>query len=290
MEERGRAEILNVEQDSLLLDYLLTHLKNKSKNNIKSILSRGSVFVDNKPITKFDYKLRKGQIIEIRQILKNYKNTISIIYEDNDLVVVDKPDGLLSIATDKESTNTAYHLVREHIRIRNPKGHIFVVHRLDRDTSGILVFAKNEKIKNMLQDNWNDIVTIRGYVAIVEGQFDKANGTIKSWLKENKAKMVYSSNRPHDGDLAITHYQVLRTNDKYSLVDIRLDTGRKNQIRVHMKDLGHSVIGDKKYGSKSDPLKRLGLHANVLEFKHPISKKVMHFEVPIPDSFNKLVK
>lgn len=282
---------LIVENDTLLLEYLLLKLSDKSKNNIKSILARGSIFIDGKSITKYDYKLRKGDKIIIKSFITNNrydKHPLTIVYEDDDLIVIDKPSGLLSIATDKESTHTAYHLVRNHVRRKNPKSHIFIVHRLDRYTSGLLLFAKNESIKFLLQDKWNDIAVTRGYIGIVEGQLDNPKGTVKSWLKKSKTQMVYSSHKQGDGDKAITHYQVLKTNDEYSLVDIRIDTGRKNQIRVHMKDLDHHIIGDKKYGAFSNPLRRLGLHAYILEIIHPVTKKVMHFEIDIPNEFMKM--
>lgn len=288
---KNKDMILTVENDTLLLEYLLLKLKDKSKNNIKSILARGSIFIGGKSITKYDYKLHKGDEIIIKSLITNNakydKQPLMIVYEDDDLIVIDKPAGLLSIATDKETTHTAYHLVRNHIRRKNPKGHIFIVHRLDRETSGLLLFAKNESIKFLLQDKWNDIAITRGYIGIIEGQLDHQKGTIKSWLKESKTQMVYSSHKQGDGDKAITHYQVLKANNEYSLVDIRIDTGRKNQIRVHMKDLGHHIIGDKKYGALSNPLKRLGLHAYILEIIHPMTKKVMHFEIDIPNEFMK---
>lgn len=150
------------------------------------------------------------------------------------------------------------------------------------------MFAKNERIKFALQDNWNNLVTKRGYTVIVEGKMKKDTDTIKLWLKETKTFLVYSSNRKGDGQEAITHYRRIRESDKYSMLDINIDTGRKNQIRVHMKDINHSIIGDKKYGSRSNPLNRLGLHAHILEFKHPFTKEIMHFKAPVLEEFMKL--
>jgi 23S rRNA pseudouridine1911/1915/1917 synthase len=284
-----------VEIDSYLLEYLYSKIEHKSKNNIKSILARGSVLVDGIVTTKYNYTLKKGQKVTIKlaQIYdKEDKETLDIIYEDDDLIVINKPAGLLTIATDNDNLNekTAYEMISSYIKRYHPKSHVFIVHRLDRDTSGILVMAKNEKIKYLLQDNWNDIVTIRGYVAIVEGKVPKDQDTIKSWLKETKTQLMYSSNRTGDGKEAITHYHKLKDNNQYTLLEINIDTGRKNQIRVHMKDIGNCVIGDKKYGAQTNPLKRLGLHANILEFKHPINNKIMHFETPIPNEFMTLFK
>lgn len=279
---------LVVESESLLLEYLLLKITNKSKNNIKSLLARGNILVDNKVATKYDYKLKVGQKITIKtnQIYdKDHEEVLDVIYEDDDIIVINKPAGLLSIATNNEKNDTAYSMVMKYLKRDDHKNRIFVVHRLDRDTSGLLLFAKNEKIKFTLQDNWSDIISIRGYIAVVEGKLSEPSGTIRSWLKETTTLLVYSSHKTGDGQEAITHYQKLKEKGRFSLLDIRIDTGRKNQIRVHMKDMGHNVVGDKKYGSKTDPLKRLGLHAHILEFKHPVTSVIMHFEAPIPDEF-----
>ena len=278
-----------VEEEIILYDFLRKKITNKSKNNIKSMLANNCVTVDDKIRTKYDYKLKKGNIVKIkeRQIKSDkFNDYIDIIYEDKNIIVINKPTGLLSISTKKEKEKTAYSMVMEYLRHNHEK--VFVVHRLDRDTSGILLFAKNNHTKNMLQDNWNNIVRIRGYIAIVEG-VTKEKGTIKSYLKESKSTKVYSTNKK-DGVEAITHYKKIKSNNNYSLLNVNIDTGRKNQIRVQMNDIGHGVVGDKKYGIKSDPLKRLGLHANILEYEDPITKKIMHFETPIPQKFKTIVK
>lgn len=282
---------LIVENKSLLLKYLLFKITNKSKNNIKSQLTRGNILVDGKVITKHDYMLQPGQKITVKwaQIHdKHHKDVLDIIYEDDDIIVINKPVGLLSIATNDEKINTVYYMVMNYLKQKKSRNYIFVVHRLDRDTSGVLLFAKNERIKFALQDNWNNLVTKRGYTVIVEGKMKKDTDTIKSWLKETKTFLVYSSNRKGDGQEAITHYRRIRESGKYSMLDINIDTGRKNQIRVHMKDINYSIIGDKKYGSRNNPLNRLGLHAHILEFKHPFTKEIMHFKAPVPEEFMKL--
>jgi 23S rRNA pseudouridine1911/1915/1917 synthase len=285
----NKNELLVTNNDTLL-NFLLNNIKNKSKNNVKTLLKNGNIFINNKSNTKFDHPLKKGDIIEIRYSVEvNDKSKIDIIYEDNDIIVINKPAGLLSIATDNEKEMTAYNLVSNYLKNRDKHNKVFVIHRLDKDTSGVLMFAKNERIKDMYQDNWNDLVKIRGYVAIVEGKIAK-DGTVKSWLKETKTNLVYSSNREGDGKEAITNYHIIKSNNNYSLLEIDIKTGRKNQIRVHMKDINHSIVGDKKYGSTSDPLKRLGLHANLLELTNPLTKKILHFEVSVPNSFNKLFK
>ncbi|MBP1762429.1 MAG: pseudouridine synthase, partial [Firmicutes bacterium] len=206
------------------------------------------------------------------------------------IIVIDKPVGLLSMASDKEKVNTAYHQLTDHVRRDNPDNRIFIVHRLDRDTSGVMLFAKSEEVKHILQDSWKEMVVDRAYVAVVEGKVDKGEGEIRSWLKETKTRLMYASSQPGEGLEAISHYKVLRSSDAYSLLEIRLATGRKNQIRVHMQELGHSIVGDKKYGAHSNPLGRLGLHAHVLAFYHPVSREIMRFETEVPKKFNRLIK
>lgn len=207
------------------------------------------------------------------------KDRIKILYEDKSIIVVSKPSHLLTISTDNEKERTMFHKVIEYERKKNKNNKVFIVHRLDRDTSGILVFAKNERIKRQLQDNWQN--TKRYYQAVVEGPVNKSEDTIKSYLKENKALITYSTNK-NDGKLAITKYKVVKKNKKYSLLDIEILTGRKNQIRVHMNDINHPIIGDKKYHSKTNPIQRLGLHANKLILQHPITKEMMVFEDKTP--------
>jgi 23S rRNA pseudouridine1911/1915/1917 synthase len=274
-----------------LLNFLLLRLSNKSRNYVKSLLTHGEVSVDGRPITQYDTRLQTGQKVRISQsVIREKRQTgkLDILYEDNDIIVVNKPAGLLTIASDKEKESTAYHLLTDYVRQKDPANRIFVVHRLDRDTSGVLMVAKNEQIKLALQDNWADLVSDRGYIAVVEGQLEEKSGRIRSWLKETKTLLVYSSARTGDGLEAITDYKVLSETAEYSLLEIHLQTGRKNQIRVHMKDIGHSVVGDKKYGGKANPLKRLGLHAYKLEFKHPFSGRVMCFQTQTPKSFTSL--
>lgn len=276
-----------------LLDFLLLKLSKESRNHVKSLLTHRQVSVDGVVITQYDTALREGQKVQISRSsgqVQKQKNVLDILYEDSDLIVINKPAGLLSIASDKEQEYTAYHLLTDYVRLRNPENRIFAVHRLDRETSGVLMVAKNERMKAALQDNWADLVSERGYVAVVEGQLQEKSGRIQSWLKETKTLLMYSSSKAGDGLEAITNYRVLNENAEYSLLDIRLETGRKNQIRVHMKDIGHPVAGDKKYGAQTNPLKRLGLHANKLVLRHPFTDKVLCFEARLPRSFNSLFK
>ncbi len=211
---------------------------------------------------------------------------LNIIYEDKDILVVNKPSKLLTIATDNEKERTLFHKAITYVKKKNQK--IFIVHRLDKDTSGIVLFAKNEKLKKLFQDNWDNLVKLREYVAVVEGTPKKNSGVVRSWLKETKTLYVYSSDKMGDGKEAITHYRKVMGNNKYTMLDITIDTGRKNQIRVHMKDLGTPIVGDKKYDSKTNPIGRMTLHANKLVVVHPITNKEMTFETDVPNSFIKL--
>lgn len=284
---KANIEFLVTEQTGLL-DFLLSSMKGKSRNSVKTILASRAVLVNGRTVTQFDYQLKAGQTVRIMpqsEMLQKEQKLLKIIYEDDEMIAINKPAGLLSIATDKEKEKTAYHLLTDYVRIANPKARIFAVHRLDRDTSGVLIAAKDERLKLALQDHWDELVAYRGYSAVVEGKLTKTSGRIKSWIKETKTHLMYTSGRSGDGQEAITNYEVLKESDLYSLLDVRLETGRKNQIRVHMKDLGHPVAGDKKYGASTDPLKRLALHAYKLELKHPFTGELMRFETEIPQKF-----
>lgn len=265
-----------VDNKYLLQEYLINHV-NDSKNNIKYFLKNGNVYVNDRCITKYDYIVNSGDTI----VIKAYHTDLDILYEDTDLVIVNKDSGLLTIS-DGKNDNTLYKQVSSYVKLNNKNNKVFIVNRLDKDTSGIVVFAKNEKIKKILQDNWNDIVLTRKYVAVVEGITDKS-GIIKSFLNENSEHIVYSSNK---GKLAITKYERVKYNSSYSMLNIYLHTGRKNQIRVHMKDINHSVVGDKKYGSKENPIGRLMLHCEELVFKKPITNKLISITCKYPTRFD----
>lgn len=210
---------------------------------------------------------------------------IKIVYEDNYLIIVDKPAGVLSISTDREQIRTMFHEVREYEKKKNKRNKIFIVHRLDKDTSGLMMFAKNEMIKNYLQNNWNTIK--REYIAVVVGNVNKEKGEIRSYLKETKTLLTYSTN-DQNGKFAITKYEKMKSNGLYSLLKITILTGRKNQIRVHMKEISHPIIGDKKYGNKINPIHRLALCANRLEFIHPVTKENLKIELSVPKEFLQL--
>ena len=276
-----------VNRNCELLEFLLETLKGQSRNSVKSLLTNHRVSVDGAPISQYNFQLTKGDVVIISKtpIHKKTRSNLPIIFENEEFIVINKPSGLLSIASDKEKGSTAYRMLTDYVQQIDKHNRIYVVHRLDEDTSGVLMVAKNEKIRDLLQDKWNDLVSKRGYYAIVEGKLKEKSGTIKSYLKKNSQNMMYSSKKAGDGQLAITHYKVIAESDKYSLLDVNIDSGRKNQIRVHLGDLGHHVIGDDKYGNPSNPIKRLGLHAYELDLEHPQTHKKLTFKAPIPKEF-----
>ncbi|ULO06378.1 RluA family pseudouridine synthase [Paenibacillus sp. 19GGS1-52] len=279
-----------VSEPSELLPFLLTHITGHGRNAIKSILSRGQVSVNGKVVTQHNLQLHSGQTVAIdkeKPIQAEEMIGLTIVHEDDDLIVIQKDAGLLSIATAEESELTAYYQLMEHVRLTNSKNRIFVVHRLDRDTSGLMMFAKSEAIQQTLQNNWKETVKERSYVALVEGAVKRPEGTISSWLKETSTLKMYSSPHEGDGQHAITHYKLIQMNRHFSLLEVHLETGRKNQIRVHMADIGHPIAGDKKYGAETKTVGRLGLHARVLSFIHPTTGKLLTFESPIPKTFLK---
>lgn len=276
-----------VNKNCELLEFLLETFKDQSRNSVKSLLTNHRVSIDGAPISQYNFQLTKGDVVIISKtpIHKKTRSNLPIIFENEEFIVINKPSGLLSIASDKEKGSTAYRMLMDYVQQKDKHNRIYVVHRLDEDTSGVLMVAKNEKIRDLLQDKWNDLVSKRGYYAIVEGQLKEKQGTIKSYLKKNSQNMMYSSKKAGDGQLAITHYKVIAESDKYSLLDVNIDSGRKNQIRVHLGDLGHHVIGDDKYGNPSNPIKRLGLHAYELDLEHPTTHKKMTFKAPMPKEF-----
>lgn len=267
-------------KEEKILDYLVNNINDMTKKKAKNLLKYKEINVNQKTITNANYMLKKGDRIAI--VKNRLKNDFEIIYEDHNIIVVNKKAGLLTISTENEKINTLYHKVSQYVKSKNKNNNIFIIHRLDRDTSGVVMFAKSEKIKKLYQNNWNDLVIGRYYVAIVEGVLEKKRGIINSKLKENKEGYVYCSK---DGKEAITEYEVIKENKLYSLLKINIKTGRKNQIRVHMKSINHPIVGDKKYGSKKKE-KRLYLHANILELKNPITGKIEKYSSKIPEQFN----
>ena len=279
---------LIVKKEGELLDYLYNNL-DMPKKRIKQYLTHGSIFVNNNKTTKYNFKLIPGMNIIIDTDNKNKKTLpFDILFEDEHIIIVNKPSGLLTIATEKEKEKTLFHIVREYLVSKNQYARVFIVHRLDKDTSGIVVLAKDEKTKNKLQENWNEYVSIREYVAVVHGKPKKDEGKIVQKLKETKTNLVYTT-KDEDGKEAITNYKVIKSNNNYSMLSINIETGRKNQIRVALSSIGTPIVGDKKYGLKNDKENRLFLHANRLKIYYPEIKKDILFETTTPNEFKKIM-
>ena len=264
---------MKVLNDDTLLNYLLNNKCGKSKNNIKSLLKNKCIYVNNKCVTRFDYKIYKNDVISVKQ----GRCEVDILYEDNDLIAVNKEAGLLTVSIDNKNTKTLYKEVSKYVKTKNKNNKVFIVNRLDRDTSGIVLFAKNQEFKYLLQGSWNEIVRVRKYDAIVHGCL-KSDGHIENYLTENKEHIVYSSNT---GKKAITDFKVVKSKNEFSYIEVYLSTGRKNQIRVHLKEYGHPIVGDRKYGIK-DNSKRLMLHASYLEFLNPKTNKIIKINCDCP--------
>lgn len=279
---------LIVKSEGELLNYLFDNL-DMPKKRIKQYLTHGSIFVNNNKTTKYNFKLVPGMSIVIDTNNKNKKELpFDVLFEDEHIIVVNKPSGLLTIANEKEKDKTLFHIVREYLVSKNQYARVFIVHRLDKDTSGIVVLAKDEKTKNKLQENWNEYVSLREYVAVVHGKLKKEEGKIVQKLKETKTNLVYVT-KEDDGKEAITNYKVIKSNNGYSMLSINIETGRKNQIRVALSSINNPIVGDKKYGLKNDKENRLYLHANRLKMYYPEIKKDILFETPTPTEFKKIM-
>ena len=298
--------ILRVEQDCLLMDFLQAKMGGMAKASIKQLLSQRRVTVNNAIQTRHDTPIRRGEIVVIASGRGNVElrhPKLRIVYEDDALIVVEKKNGLLTVPVKADSKETTvFSILKEYVRKQSHRNTVHVVHRLDRETSGLLVFAKSPELQEYMRTYWRQLVTKRSYVALVEGKLEKNEGKITSWLTEDsRTALVSSSPVDNGGQLAITNYKVLKESalqtdeadlkTEYSLVELNLETGRTNQIRVHMASMGHPVVGDRKYGSgnESSPIDRLCLHARVLEFIHPMTEKKVRFEAPMPKEFTRVV-
>lgn len=281
--------VITVKENAPLLEYLINNVS-ESRSKLKATLQGRGIAVNGRMVTQFDYQLKAGDKIIISRHKKQnqFKSRyVKIVYEDRWLVVVEKNIGILSMAAGHSSLNVKSVLDDYFLKSRQ-KCRAHVVHRLDRDTSGLMVYAKDIETEQILEHNWHQIVYDRRYVAVVSGEMEQDNGTIANWLKDNKAYITYSSPTDNGGKYAVTHYQVLNRTTEHSLVEYKLETGRKNQIRVHSADMGHPVCGDVKYGNGDDPLHRLCLHAYMLCFTHPVTGEPMEFSTPIPTAFRSL--
>ncbi|WP_254359316.1 RluA family pseudouridine synthase [Leyella stercorea] len=281
--------VITVKENAPLLEYLINNVS-ESRSKLKATLQGRGIAVNGRMVTQFDYQLKAGDKIIISRHKKQnqFKSRyVKIVYEDRWLVVVEKNIGILSMAAGHSSLNVKSVLDDYFLKSRQ-KCRAHVVHRLDRDTSGLMVYAKDIETEQILEHNWHQIVYDRRYVAVVSGEMEQDNGTIANWLKDNKAYITYSSPTDNGGKYAVTHFQVLNRTTEHSLVEYKLETGRKNQIRVHSADMGHPVCGDVKYGNGDDPLHRLCLHAYMLCFTHPATGEPMEFSTPIPTAFRSL--
>ncbi len=289
---RDNLSVYTVEESTTLLSFLLASLKGKSRNNVKSLLSRRLVAVDGIPLSQFDTPLSPGQKVTILSSSAPRAEALPfpLLYEDEHLIVVNKPAKLLSVASDKEKVRTAYHMVTDYVKSRRVDDRIYVIHRLDRDTSGVLMFARDPETKELFQTRWNDIITRRGYLAVVEGTPKPDRNTIRSHLVETATHLSFSGSPGPNAKEAVTSYHVIKAGKGYALLDISIETGRKNQIRVHMKESGHPVAGDKQYGARTNPIGRLCLHASELSFTHPATGAAVTFKAKMPRDFNRMFR
>ena len=281
-----------VSEDNTLLLYLLELLKGQSKTSVKSLLKHGQISVNEQPVTHFNTPLKAGDRVFISfgkgRVVFNHPQ-LKIVYEDEDVIVVDKHEGLLSVSDSPIQERTAYFLLNEYVKKINPRNKIFVLHRLDKGTSGLMIFAKNLPAQEKLRENWQKMITLRTYTAVVEGVPEKRQDTIVSYLAENSRYKVYCTD-PQHGKEAVLHYKILKNNAEYALMELELETGRKNQIRAQMEFIGHPVAGDPKYGAQTNPVGRLMLHASQLCFLHPSTLCEMRFESKIPKEFGRIIE
>lgn len=278
-----------IEEPCRLLDFMFKALAPRSRSEIKSYLIHSQVQHNGETTTQFDEQLQHGDEIVInftRPFATLTNRMVRLMYEDNDLIVIEKQSGLLTVpAGPDRREKTAQKIVDDYVYAQDGYSHAYVCHRLDQYTSGILIFAKNSHIQQILRDSWNTHVVERKYMAICEGVPKQMEGEVRSYLVENSVMKVYSTDDPSKGKLSVTRYKVNKVVGDYSQVDIQILTGRKNQIRVHMSDLGCPVAGDRKYGAQTNPCGRLMLHNYVLQFIHPATKENLRFELPLPKNF-----
>ena len=290
--QQGDYDHYEVHEQQGLLDFLLANVK-QTRTKIKATLQGQGIRVNGKTVTQFDYQLQPGMKVAVSRTKRNQQQLksryVKIVYEDRWLVVVEKQPGILSMAAGHSSLNVKT-VLDDYFRKSHQNCHAHVVHRLDRDTSGLMVYAKDIDTEQILEHSWHDIVYDRRYVAVCSGEMEQDDGTIANWLKDNKAYVTYSSPVDNGGKYAVTHFHVLDRTTEHSLVEFKLETGRKNQIRVHAADMGHPVCGDTKYGNGDDPLHRLCLHAWLLCFYHPVTRQPLEFETPVPAAFRHLFK
>lgn len=280
-------------EETTLLPHLTASLTQYKRTGVKNLLKHGQIMVDGVVTRQFDTPVTPDTEVRVnltRAFVVFYNRRLKIVYEDDDIIVVNKGYGLLSMGNDRVKDGTAYSILKEYLKAKDPRNKIFIVHRLDQNTSGLMMFAKSAAAKDTMQHNWNNMVLDRRYLAVVEGNVEEAEGECRSWLMENTQHEVYSVPEKQEGaQLAVTHWKRMARRNGYTMLEVSLDTGRKNQIRVHCKDMGHPIAGDRKYGAKSSPIHRLALHARTLRFVHPMTRRLMEFETPVPAAFAAMV-
>ncbi|HEX4139582.1 MAG TPA: RluA family pseudouridine synthase [Candidatus Methylacidiphilales bacterium] len=288
------SNLRHVEAPTTLLPFLFATWPETKKKQVREWLKFGSVAVNDRTVTQFDHPLKRGDRVTLHRRGMAAPETkipggIRIRHEDADILVIEKPAGLLSIASASEADRTAYALLTQHVRRGNPRGRerVWIVHRLDRETSGVMVFAKSESAKTALQKNWD--AAEKRYFAVVEGAPPQESGTLESWLDESNPLKVYVGGNGPQMRHAITHYRVMKKGKGVTLLEVTLETGRRHQIRAQLAQAGCPIVGDGKYGAETDPIKRVALHACSLRFTHPTARKPMRFESPLPGEMGKLV-
>lgn len=293
LSQQGEWDRYTVERPQELLAFLLENVKGQSRNKVKQTLQGRGIRVDGKTVTQFDFALEPGMRVDVSRTKRNNlllrNRYVKLVYEDKWLVVVEKNVGILSMAAGHKSLNVKA-VLDDYFRKTRQACTAHVVHRLDRDTSGLLIYAKDMETEQMLERSWHETVYDRRYVAVLSGEMEQDEGTVASWLKDNAAYYTYSSPVDNGGKYAVTHFFTLDRTTEHSLVEFKLETGRKNQIRVHAADLGHPVCGDTKYGNGDNPIGRLCLHAFLLCFVHPRTHEQLEFETPVPPAFRALFK
>lgn len=293
MRPRNKQTTLRVRESCILMDFLSRHFSGMSRTSMKGLLRNGNICVNGHPETKYNLRLDPGDVVLLNSGNVNYElrsSHLKLLYEDDYLLVIDKNEGLLSVtASATKEGLSAFSILLNYLQKKDPQARLYVVHRLDKATSGVMMFAKTPEMQHYLRDHWKQAISERTYMALTEGCPEKKEDTIVSYLHENRAQIMLSSHHDDGGKLSVTHYRVVRESTHYCLLRVNLETGRKNQIRVHLAEIGHPIVGDNKYGASTNPIGRLCLHAKTLAFRHPATESDLRFETPVPRKFNALL-